>query len=324
MRPRIHLPSTTVLRIFESTARHLSFTRAADELFLTQSAISKQIKTLEDQVGRSLFIRLSRGLALTPVGEAYYREVAPLLMALEAATSRIVECRDVSRLTLHVFATLGERWLLERFPSFAQAHPQIEVQFTAMLSSDGSKQLELDGEFRFGNGAWPGYVADYLFGRDMLLVASPSLLQRLGDPKTSLDVLRYPWLQHFQVPHAWDELIESVPGLAAAAKAGNAPQTSMYEFYSVLIRGATSGLGLALVPRVWIRNELANGQLVNPLCLGVMSKYGYYFVVPEHKVELPALQTFRTWVCEEAKQTAEDLLDSSHAPVSRPLITSPD
>lgn len=316
MRPRIHLPSTTVLRIFESTARHLSFTRASDELFLTQSAISKQIKALEDQIGRSLFIRLSRGLALTPVGQNYYREIAPLLAALESATSRIVEARDVSRLTLHVFATLGERWLLERFPSFAQAHPEVEVQFTAMLSSDGTKQLELDGDFRFGNGVWPGFEADYLFGRDMLLVASPALLRRHGELNTPFDIFRYPWLQHFQVPHAWDELIESVPGLAAAAKAGMAPQTSMYEFYSVLIRGAASGLGLAVVPRIWIRSELANGQLVNPLCLGVTSKYGYYFAVPEYKAELPALQTFRAWLGQEARQTANDLLDTAHTPAA--------
>lgn len=308
MRPRVHLPSTTVLRIFESTARHLSFTRAADELFLTQSAISKQIKTLEDQIGRALFIRLNRGLALTQVGETYWREIAPLLAALESATERVIDCRNVSKLTLHVFATLGERWLMDRFPAFARAHPEIEVQFTAMVSSDGSKQLELDGDFRFGNGAWPGHEADYLFGSEMLLVASPALLDRSGGLGTPVDVLRHPWLQHFQVPHAWDELIQSVPDLAAAAKAGPVRPASMYEFYSVLIRAAVAGMGLAVVPRIWIRNELAAGQLVNPLCLGVKSRHGYYFVVPEHKVDLPAVATLRAWLRDEARRTCEELL----------------
>jgi len=296
-----------MLRIFESTARHLSFTRAADELFLTQSAISKQIKALEDQLGRSLFIRTNRGLCLTPVGESYYREISPLLASLERATERAADCAGLSKLTLHVFATLGERWLLDRFASFANAHPDIEVQFTAMLSSDGSKQSEIDGDFRFGNGIWQGCVADYLFGREMLLVASPLLLKRMGDLKTPFDVLRFPWLQHFQVPHAWDELLESAPDLAEAAKSGPVPQASMYEFYNVLIRAAVSGLGLALVPRVWVRQELASGQLLNPLCLGVTSKYGYYFVVPEHKVELAAVDTFRRWLREEARQTQAEL-----------------
>jgi LysR family transcriptional regulator, glycine cleavage system transcriptional activator len=313
MAARVHLPSTTMLRIFESTARHLSFTRAADELFLTQSAISKQVKALEDQLGRSLFIRTNRGLALTPVGESYCREIAPVLAALERATERVVDCAGLSKLTLHVFATLGERWLLDRFPSFASAHPAVEVQFTAMLSSDGSKQSEIDGDFRFGGGLWQGNVADYLFGREMLLVGSPALLKRLGDMKTPFDVLRFPWLQHFQVPHAWDELLESVPDLSEAAKSGPVPQASMYEFYNVLIRAAVAGLGLALVPRVWVRQELASGQLLNPLCLGVTSKYGYYFVVPEHKVELPAVDAFRKWLQQEAAQTRKELLGLSEA-----------
>lgn len=297
-----------MLRIFDSTARHLSFTRAADELFLTQSAISKQIKALEDQLGRTLFIRMNRGLALTPVGESYYREISPLLDALERATERVADCASVSRLTLHVFSTLGERWLLDRFHSFATAHPEIAVQFTAMLSSDGAKQSELDCDFRFGNGVWPGHAADYLFGREMLLVASPGLLSRKGELETSFDVLKFPWLQHFQVPHAWDELLDSVPGLAEAAKAGQVPQASMYEFYNVLIRAAVAGLGLAVVPRVWVRQELASGLLLNPLGLGVTSKYGYYFVVPEHKVELAAVDTFRRWLQVEAKLTQGELL----------------
>lgn len=297
-----------MLRIFESTARHLSFTRAADEMFLTQSAISKQIKALEDQLGRSLFIRLNRGLALTPVGDSYWREIAPLMAALERATERVADCGSVTRLTLHVFATLGERWLLDRFPSFAASHPEIEVRFTAMLSSDGTKQSEIDGDFRFGNGSWPGQAADYLFGREMLLVGSPTLLKRHGGLQTPFDVLRYPWLQHFQVPHAWDELIESIPDLAVAAKSGPVPQASMYEFYNVLIRAAVTGLGLALVPCVWVKDELASGALVNPLRVGVTSKYGYYFAVPEHKVELSAISEFRAWLLREAGQTQSELL----------------
>ncbi len=308
MAGRFHLPSTTVLRIFESTARHLSFTRSADEMFLTQSAISKQIKALEDQLGRTLFIRLNRGLALTPVGESYYREIAPLLAGLERATERAADCASVCTLTLHVFATLGERWLLDRFPTFAGTHPEVEVRFTAMLSSDGTKQSEIDGDFRFGNGVWPGHAADYLFGREMLLVASPALLKRMGDLKTPVDMLRFPWLQHFQVPHAWDELVESMPDLAAAAKTGPYPQASMYEFYNVLIRAAVTGLGLAIVPRVWVRHELESGELQNPLRLGVASRYGYYFVVPDHKVELSTVGAFRDWLQHEARQTQAELL----------------
>lgn len=307
MRARIHPPSTTMLRVFESTARHLSFTRAGDELCLTQSAISKQIKGLEDQLGRTLFVRVHRGLALTPAGESYYHDIAPLLAAMERATERLVDSHDVTRLTLYVFVSLGERWLIDRLHTFVEAHADIEIQLTAMLSSDGKRQSETDGEFRFGVGTWPGCVADYLFGREMVLVASPTLLARHGGIASSLDVLRFPWLQHFQVPHAWNELIESLPELAAAARTRPVPQASMYEYYNVLIRAAVVGMGLALVPRVWVSQELASGQLVNPLGLGLVSRYGYYFVVPEHKSESPAVAAFRRWLLEEAQRTQEEL-----------------
>lgn len=307
-RPRITLPSTTMLRVFEASTRTLSFTRAADELFLTQSAVSKQVKALEDQLGRTLFIRINRGLVLTPAGQAYYRDIAPLMLELERATEKVMDCAGSSKLTLHVFPTLGEKWLLERFTNFAQTHPHIEVVFTAMLSSDGFKQLELDGDFKFGNGLWPGHESDYLFGTEMALVASPLLLAQRGGLTSAIDVLRYPWLQHFQVPHVWDELIHANPTLRAAVETGRVPQAAMYEFYNVLIRAAVSGLGLAVVPRIWVRQEIASGQLVNPLGLRVKSRYGYYFVVPEHKAELASVAAFRKWLSQEAQQTQTELL----------------
>jgi len=302
-----------MLRVFEATARHLSFTRAGDELFLTQSAVSKQIKALEDQVGRSLFVRVHRGLALTPAGESYYRDIAPLLAAIDRATEKLAAGQGVTRLTLYVFSTLGERWLVDRIAGFVQGHPEIELLLTAMQSSDGKKQSELDGEFRFGLGTWPGYVPDYLFGREMVLVAAPALVQRMGAIASPLDILRYPWLQHFMVPHAWDELIESIPKLSAAAKAGPVPQAQLYEYYNILIRAAIVGHGLALIPRVWVTTELATGQLQNPLGIGVTSRYGYYFTVPEHKSESPAVTAFRKWVLQEAHRTQQDLLGTSGA-----------
>lgn len=300
-----------MLRVFEATARHLSLTRAGDELFLTQSAVSKQIKALEDHVGRTLFVRIHRGLVLTPAGECYYRDISPLLAGIDSATEKLVGNKEVTKLTLYVFSSLGERWLIDRISGFVQANPHIDLQLTAMLSSDGKKRNELDGEFRFGLGSWPGDTADYLFGQEMLLVASPALLSRHGELESSLDILRFPWLQHFMVPHAWDELIESIPELSAASKAGPVPQASSYEYYNVLIRAAIVGLGLAMIPRVWITHELASGQLVNPLCMGVTSRYGYYFVVPQSKSESPAVLAFRRWLREEARATRESLLNAA-------------
>ena len=123
-----------MLRIFESTARHLSFTRAGDELCLTQSAVSKQIKALEDQLGRALFVRVHRGLVLTPAGDSYFRDIAPLLAGIDRATERLVDSQDVIKLTLYVFSTLGERWLVDRVAGFVHAHPEIELQLMARFT----------------------------------------------------------------------------------------------------------------------------------------------------------------------------------------------
>ena len=292
-----------MLRVFDAVARHVSLTRAAEELYLTQSAVSKQIKALEDCLGRVLFIRINRGVLLTPLGQSYLDDVRPLLSALELATEKAMDVRGVSKLTLHVFATLGERWLLERFPKFSESNPDIDVIFTAMLSSDGVKQLEIDGDFRYGNGQWPGCESTYLFGREMVLVCSPGLLARHPELLVQEQIFKFPWLQHYQVPHSWSELIESNPRLKRAAQQQHSPQAAMFEFYSVLIKAAVAGMGLAIVPRIWVKQEVANGQLINTMDMQVTSRFGYYFVNPDHKSELRALQAFKHWLLAEATES---------------------
>jgi DNA-binding transcriptional LysR family regulator len=299
---RTLLPSTATLRVFEVAARHLTCTGAAEELFLTQSAVSKQIRALEDLLGVTLFIRVNRGLVLTDQGRAYLEDVRPLLAQLAAASARAaMRANDPSTLTLRILAIVGDRWLLPRFSSFAQAHPLIEVQFTSLLSKDGKEQSLTDGEFRFGDGQWPGFVADYLFGRELLLVGSPQLLQSMPPLQVPSDALRCPWLQHFQVPHAWNEY------LAAHQLDGReAPKITRYEFYSTLLKAAVAGMGLALVPRVFVQEELARGELMNPMACGVTSRFGYYFVSADHRQADPALATLRAWLLDQADATEQD------------------
>ena len=292
-----------MLRVFDAVARHVSLTRAAEELYLTQSAVSKQIRALEDCLGRVLFIRINRGVLLTPLGQSYLDDVRPLLNALQVATEKAMDVRGISKLTLHVFATLGERWLLERFPKFSKSNPDVDVIFTAMLSSDGVNQLEIDGDFRYGNGEWPGCESSYLFGREMVLVCSPSLLSRHSPLLAPEQIFKFPWLQHYQVPHTWSELIESNPVLKRASQQQHLPQAAMFEFYSVLIKAVVAGMGLAVVPRIWVQQEIANDLLVNPLKMQVTSKFGYYFVNPDHKSELQSLQAFKRWLLAEAKES---------------------
>jgi LysR family glycine cleavage system transcriptional activator len=297
------LPSTTALRVFEAAARHLSCTGAADEVFLTQSAVSKQLRALEESLGVTLFVRVNRGLVLTELGRIYLDEIRPLLAQIVAASSRLATHSTApSTLTLRILAILGDRWLLPRFSSFSEANPHINVQFTSLLSNDGFQQAEADGEFRFGEGTWPGFEADYLFGRDMMLVAAPSLLEKQGSLQSVQDAVRFPLLQHFQVPHAWAEIF-SQHGCAAAMQASRAIR---YEFYSTLLKATVAGMGLALVPRVFVQDEILRGDLVNPLAAGYSSRFGYYFVLPERKRHDPALAMFRAWLQRESEVTRRD------------------
>jgi DNA-binding transcriptional LysR family regulator len=297
---RTVFPSTTALRVFEATCRHLSFTGAADELFMTQSAVSKQIRALEDAFGIALFIRVNRGLVLTELGRIYLEQVAPSLAQLAHASVRLSEAaRSTARttLTLRILAVIGDRWLLPRLVRFVQAHPNIDVQFTAFMSSGATAQREPDGEVRYGEGTWPGYASDYLFGREMLLVASPRLLARKPLERVA-DVAQFPLLDHGQVPTAWPEFF-AAHGLSQASMSRDV----RHEFYTMIVQCAVTGLGLGLVPAVWVQDEIARGDLVNPLALGLTTRQGYHFLLPDNRQGHAAMITLREWLLTEASST---------------------
>ncbi len=303
MRP--NLPTITSLRVFEAAARHLSFTTAADELFLTQSAVSKQIRALEECLDVPLFIRVNRGLAMTALGSAYLDDIRPVLDQLVAASARLTERRTApSTLTLRMLAILGDRWLLPRFGSFARQYPQISVQFTSLMSKDGREHADADGEFRFGDGNWHGYQSDYLFGREMLLVASEHLLAQNDGLQQLSDVAKFPLLQHFQAPQAWTEFFADNRVLPPQN-----PRVIRYEFYSTLLRSAAAGMGVALVPSELVQEELSRGDLINPLTAGYTSRNGYYFVFHEHQRANPTLAALRSWLQLQAQETRGEQVD---------------
>ncbi len=301
MRPT--LPSITALRVFESAARHLTCTEAANELFLTQSAVSKQLRGLEECLGVLLFHRVNRGLVLTALGRDYLEEVRPVLEQLAAASSRLSarQTRSTS-LKLHILAVVGDRWLLPRFSQFADEHPEIDVQFTNQASAENQQPSQSVVSFLHGDGAWPGYVTDYLFGRELIVVASPALLARASAPFGPADVGRHPLLHHVEVPDAWSDF-HRVHGLEPSPSARNV----QCEFYTTMLKAAIGGLGIALVPRVFATEEISRGELVNPSGAGVTSRHGYYLAIPEHRQSEPAVATFRAWVLRAAEETRNAL-----------------
>jgi len=297
------LPNMVSLRAFEACARLGGCTLAARELFTTPGAVSKQLKALELTLGVPLFVRARQGLLLTKAGTTYLITVQAVMSQLEAAGHRVRDPGSQrTRLMLHVLPTLADKWLLPRFPAFAGAHPEIDVQFTAQLG-DVVEPAEADLAFRYGLGAWPGFDASYLVGRELRLVASPALLEREGPVCTPSDVLRFTLLQHFELPTAWHEFFthHSVPRKTV-------PSTVRYGFFSVLIRGALTGMGLALVPDVLVSEELRSGALVNPGGFGCVSRRGYYLLCPRHRSAEAAITSFREWVVAVAKEPGPTVL----------------
>ncbi|MDU0340878.1 LysR substrate-binding domain-containing protein [Bosea rubneri] len=287
-------PSTTALRVFLAVARLGSTAKAASAVHLTQSAVSKQIQALEEHLGIALFERSPTGLKATEAGTIYRPYAEAAIEQMERGARRIAERTALGRpIRLHLVAIAGERWLMERFPSFAQAHPEIDVQFTNFISESQTEDSDID--IVHGIGPWPDREAHYLFGRQVALVAAPALLERMGGFTSPADIQKMTLLQHFQMPAFWAEFTEA-HGLRGAVPA----HTVRYGYYSVIIRAAMAGLGVALAPRCYVAEELASGTLVNPLSLGFDSTVGCWMTLNPRGQRGPGVEALVGWLREEA------------------------
>jgi LysR family glycine cleavage system transcriptional activator len=299
-------PSSVALRAFVTVARLGSTARAASVVNLTQSAVSKQVQALEEHLGATLFERSPLGLKLTEAGAIYRPYAEAALEQMERGAMRLAERATlVQPIRLHMVAVAGERWLMERFPAFADAHPGIDVQFTNYVSESETEEPDL--EISHGTPPWPGKEAHYLFGRDVALVAAPSLIERMGGFRRAADIQKMTLLQHFQQPAFWAEFTEA-HDLRGAVPA----HTVRYGYYSVITRAATAGLGVALAPRCYVAEELASGILVNPLGLGFASATGCWLTLPREKPHRPGLDALVAWLRKEAALFERATLGGAH------------
>lgn len=294
---RRRIPSMEALIAFEAAARHQSFTRSADELALTQSAVGRQIAGLENYVGVALFSRVKKRLALTDIGRLYARQIRAALEQIERDTMAAMAQRGAGGiLELAVIPTFATRWLIPRLPEFYAAHPDITLNLTTRAAPFLFEGTDFDAAIHFGNPAWPGTIARHLFGEEVTPVCSPRLLDGAGmlDPA---ELLRFPLLHQSARPFAWREWLE---------QAGVGLMTCMrgqrYELFSMLVEAARAGLGMALVPRFFVQAELANGELCTPFQLTLRHHEGYYLVYPENKQKAPLLNTFAQWLLNMAQQ----------------------
>jgi len=303
------LPSTQALAYFEAAARHESYTRAAQELALTQSAVSRQILALEDFLGVALFRRTRHGVALTPAGSHYARQITQRLQALERDTLDIMAHQGHGgALSLAAVPTFATRWLIPRLPQLAALHPDIVVHIDTRTRPFLFADTGLDAALYAGTpeqvAQWPGIQAQLLLHEDVVPVCSPRLLEaaaqrglgRAYQPVTPQALTHLPLLQQSTRPYGWRQWFE-----AMGVEAPHALDGPRYELFSMLAMAATHGLGVALIPPLLIEAELARGELVVACAQPLRGERAYYLIQPAQTPSV-VLATFSAWLGSMATQ----------------------
>ncbi|WP_026790218.1 LysR family transcriptional regulator [Pleomorphomonas oryzae] len=285
------LPSIGALVAFESAARHLSFSRAAAELHLTQGAISRQVRELEIRLGLPLFERINQRVFLTDAGETYRLEVARILAGLATATERtMASASGAEVLNLAVLPTFAARWLVPRLPKFLADHPQATVNFVVRNEPFSFADTPLDAAIHFGEPTWPGAMCDFLCIEEVYPIAAPSLRDRFG-LQNAMAISQAPLLHQSSRPTAWADWL-AAEGLPTAG----AYRGSRFDQFSMIAEAAVAGLGVALMPRFMIEAELASGRLALLTERPIDAGKAYWFVYPEAKVRSRLVRSFGDWL----------------------------
>ncbi|MDG9885235.1 LysR family transcriptional regulator [Pseudomonas putida CSV86] len=298
---RRKIPSTTALVCFEAAARHESFTKAAQELSLTQGAVCRQIGGLEEFLNVELFRRSRRGVKLTEAGLSYSRRVATQLDAVERDTLSVMGQQGANVIELAVVPTFGTQWLLPRLKDFQQRHPDVTVNLTNRTRPFLFADTNFDAAIYFGDADWSGTQSHRLMGENPVPVCSPSLLGKHEklDPQT---IAQLPLLQQTTRPYAWRQWFNSLEMNVARDMTG-----PRYELFSMLAQAAMHEMGVALIPPFLIQRELEERRLVIANPHGLSSIKAYHLMIPERKVESASLRAFRDWLVTEAQRyTAAD------------------
>ena len=284
----MHLP-LNALRAFEASARHLNLTRAALELHVTQTAVSQHIRKLEDHLGKPLFRRLPRGLALTDEGLALLPTLSDAFARMETALEQIRENRPREVLTVGVVGTFAVGWLLPRLRHFQQTHPFVDLRLLTHNNRVDMAGEGLDYAIRFGDGAWHGTHAQQIFQAPLSPMCTPALAQGLQQPS---DLARLPLLRSYRTDEwpAW---------FAAAHAPCPVLRGAVFDSSLTLAEAAAQGAGVALLPVRMFERELRQGRLVQPFaCTAALGDY--WLCRLKSRAPTDALQAFRDWLLRES------------------------
>lgn len=297
---RRKIPGIETLIAFETAARHQSFTRSADELALTQSAVGRQIACLEEYLGVALFNRVKKRLSLTDVGRVYAAQIRAHLERIERDTLAAMAHGGAGGiLEIAVIPTFATRWLIPRLPRFYAQHSDITLNLTTRAEPFLFDDTPFDAAIHFGKPVWPGAVTQHLFGEEMTPVCSPALLGGRSRIPAS-ELANFTLLHQSARADAWRQWFA-----AAGIENPDCMKGQRYELFSMLVEAARAGLGVALVPRFFVSSELASGELQIPCDLSLRNEKAYYLVLPEAKQNCPLLAKFSTWLLQTASHYCE-------------------
>lgn len=295
------LPPLKSLRAFEAAGRHLSFTRAANELNVTQAAVSHQIKALETWLEVPLFKRLNRALLLTEPGQHYLHSVRRALELLADATQQITATGGGDPLTVSVMPSFGAKWLVSRLVRFSTDHPEIDLRFSAEDNLVDFSRDDVDIAIRFGRGTWAGLEVHLLMRQDVFPVCSPKLLTEGSHPLKAPGDLRHHVLLHERpASYDWRTWL-----LAAGVDGIDPVRGPSFSHAHVLLQATIDGQGVALGATPLVDDDLAAGRLVKPFELTLPGEWAYYVVYPAERADEPNIQTFRNWIVAEARREPE-------------------
>lgn len=298
------LPPLNTLWVFLAASRLLSFTKAADELFITRSAVSRQIKNLEDHFGFKLFERHKVGLELTEQGVIYANSISSIFADLKVATNILHHGTQEMKLKLGISATVNSTWLMSRLYKLEEIHPDLILSFftnsfdTEYDSTDFSGE-NMDAAIRLGNGDWPGCHSDKLIDIYVQPVCSPSLLDELYDPNEVTSLANYNWLHYNHLSNLWTQWLSNTN--APALKTNK--RDIVFDNVAVATQAAVDGLGIIPMYRPLADPLIREGKLVVANEYMALKKESYYFVCPETYESDLAISLFREWIIKESQDT---------------------
>lgn len=292
------LPPLNALRVFEAAGRLGSFSRAAGELSITPSAVSHQIRGLEEELGVKLFRRLNRKVVLTAEGGAYLPPLQAAFAQITAASQRVAATSDAGRLAVTLIPTFAIRWFVPRLSRFQKLHPDIEVMMSTSIETVSFDNADVDVAIRYGKGDWPGLHAEKIMCEELFPVCSPGLLDGDHPLRTPADLV------HHTLLHVGVHIDEWRLWLTGAGITGIDPEKGpRFETAALAFEAAAAGLGIAMGHRALIAQDLKQGRLVEPFDFELPSESAYYLAFPEDRLGQPRIMAFREWLLAEAARS---------------------